>query len=370
MILAGFVSIVSYLMLRPMETDFLAKSWSVYKEVYLDPRGFVLDRTRERGQVTSEGQSYALLRAVWMRDAAAFERIFDWTERHMLRPDGLYSWLWSPAGEGRVVDANTATDGDQDIAMALLLAAEAFGRERYRTRGTALVATLRRQILLRAGTAVFPSAGNWANAGRIINLSYFRPWAYPYFHRVDPEGGWLQVITTGYDLIHQVRSHPGTLLVPDFSVLTSEGRIASVTRASGFSGEFSFDAMRLFWHVAFDCRLHRRAAACSDPLGASAFAAVIERDGFIGTKYTLSGEMSVSDQSYSFDGGLLPAFEIHAPRLAAKLKAGRLAIGGLVSRLHRPDLYYDQNWTWFGVALSSGFLVERMPAVQTITSAR
>ena len=103
------------------EREFLTASWETYRRLYIDADGYVLDRTRNDGEVTSEGQAYALLRAAWMDDPATFDRVFAWTERHLRRPDGLYSWRWSPRGGGALLDVNSAADADQDIAFALIL---------------------------------------------------------------------------------------------------------------------------------------------------------------------------------------------------------------------------------------------------------
>ena len=81
----------------PIEA-FLGTAWTAYKEVFIRPEGYVWDEARQ--EVTSEGQSYALLRAAWMGDRETFDRVFAWTEAHLARPDGLYSWQWTPHAAG------------------------------------------------------------------------------------------------------------------------------------------------------------------------------------------------------------------------------------------------------------------------------
>jgi endo-1,4-beta-D-glucanase Y len=127
---------------------FLEEAWAVYLRTYVHPDGYVLDPRRDSGRVTSEGQGYALLRAVWERDEAAFRRIASWTEAHLQRPDGLHSWLWTPEDGGRIVDPNTATDGDMEIAWALLMAANVFGDDALRVRGAEIVRAVRTHAAL------------------------------------------------------------------------------------------------------------------------------------------------------------------------------------------------------------------------------
>ena len=117
------------------QDDFVLRAWDAYKAAYIHPDGYVLDRTRNSGEVTSEGQGYALLRAVWMRDEATFTQVLDWTESRLRRPDGLYSWRWSPEAGGHVRDVNTATDADQEAAFALILASVVFGKPEVQGQG-------------------------------------------------------------------------------------------------------------------------------------------------------------------------------------------------------------------------------------------
>src|SRR4029453_14784492 len=174
------------------DRELLERLWQHYKKHYVDDAGFVLDHQQQR--ITSEGQSYALLRAAWMRDRATFDRVLAWTEAHLKRPDGLSSWLFSPTAQ-HLLDANTATDADQDIAYALVIAAQAFKAPRYLERAREIVKAVRTVASItwseHGQHRWFPTAGNWATTERLVNLSYFLPYAYPEFNKLDPEGQWL-----------------------------------------------------------------------------------------------------------------------------------------------------------------------------------
>ena len=60
-----------------------------------------------------------------LRMQATFAGVYAWTHAHMTRPDHLLAWHWGrrPDGSWGVLDANTASDGDLDYALALALAA-------------------------------------------------------------------------------------------------------------------------------------------------------------------------------------------------------------------------------------------------------
>jgi endo-1,4-beta-D-glucanase Y len=355
------IALVSSCASRPASLRFLDSAWENYRTTYIRPDGYVLDPSRDGGMVTSEGQAYALLTAVWQRDYATFSRVYSWTDTNLRRPDGLYSWLWSPA-TGRLVDANTAADADQEIAFALILAANAFDIEAYRMRARDILEAIRKVESLALPGGWFPAAGNWAREERTINLSYFIPYAYPFFAHVDPDGDWMSVIDVGYDLLDQTLGPMDSKLIPDFMVVNQLGGVQPLPRGSKLSRDFSFDAVRIFWRVAADCRLHHRRRACEDPLQVSRLNGVLVRDGAIFTRYSSQGEPLTSDQSLSFYGSILPALRLHVPELADVIIRTTLTDEALASLRAETDRYYDRNWVWFGIALDSGLLEARIPS--------
>ncbi|MDP3595760.1 MAG: glycosyl hydrolase family 8, partial [Nitrospirota bacterium] len=103
------------------QLDDLSALWSFYKQTYIQ-HGRVVSLD-EQGITTSEGQGYAMLRAVWSNDRTTFNTVWAWTKQHLqVRDDKLFAWKW----KGVVLDNNSATDADTDIALALILAARRF----------------------------------------------------------------------------------------------------------------------------------------------------------------------------------------------------------------------------------------------------
>lgn len=341
---------------------FLDAAWQAYRRIYIHPSGYVLDRTRNGGEVTSEGQSYALLRAAWTGDRATFDRVHAWTTRVLQRPDGLHAWRWSPEAGGRILDGNSATDADQDIAFALILAADRFDEPAHLARARRIL----RAIHLGAGIEVaggwFPSAGNWAVPERIVNLSYFAPYAYPYFARLDPDADWEGVATVGYALLARATAGGEASLPPDFMVVAPDGQIAALPPDSTLGATFSFDGIRIPWRIEFDCRLHGRAEACASIGGLPALSALLAEEGRLVTAYDTGARALDRGESPSVYAGLLPALDRQRPDLAALVRRTHLGLPSLGAILQRDDRYYDLNWVWFGLALADGWLVERTPA--------
>lgn len=361
--------------------SFLDTAWPTYLERHVHFEGYVLDPRRDGGRVTSEGQGYAMLRAVWERDEASFRRLAAWTAEHLQRPDGLHSWLWTPEEGGSVVDPNTATDGDMEIAWALLMAAQLFEDDALHRRGAEIVRAVRlhtgipvregdggtaSEVGLSHGPADpapwFPAAGDWAVDDRIINLSYFLPYAHPWFQEADPEGGWEGVTGVGYGLIQRWLADPAHRLPPAFLQLDDSGRPVPLEPERELEIEFSFDAIRLYWRIEADCRLHGTSVACDDPLGIRATLALLHGGTGVASRYAMDGTRLTDAESTTFYAALLPVARRVAPELASELLDPRLDDSALDTLLRSNDRYYDQNWVWFGLALDRGLIQDRTPA--------
>ena len=106
--------------------DQLESSWSFYKSEYIR-QGRVV-RPKNDYDTVSEGQAYAMLRALWMNDKETFDKVYRWTEANLSRlekfDDNLLAWQYGMTDNGgpAVLDWTPATDADLDYALALFLA--------------------------------------------------------------------------------------------------------------------------------------------------------------------------------------------------------------------------------------------------------
>ena len=344
--------------------SFLEASWEPYLERYVRDGSHVVDPRRDGGMVTSEGQAYLLLRAVWLRDEATFRSAFRWTEEELRRPDGLYAWLWSPR-TGAVRDSGSAADADQEIALALALAARAFDEPRYRERARGLVRAIRTGERLDLPRGWLPAAGDWAVGDRIFNPSYFLPYAYSYFRDLDPGGGWGEVTAAGYRLLEGLEASPRFRLPPDFLVVSEDGSPVPLPEDHELSRDFSFDAVRLYWRLAVDCRLRGEASPCRPGPGLDLLAGAIRDGEPVRTRYApASGRPLTDETSPSFYGALLPALDRHHPDAARRVLERRLTPRTLEEVAGATDRYYDQNWVWFGLAAHESLIRRRTPPAE------
>ena len=272
----------------------LTASWQSYCRHFIKSDGQVII-PEEGGGTISEAQAYALLRAVWANDAPVFARVYAWTYKNLSRVhthgDSLLAWRWGrlPGGSWGVLDANSATDGDLDYALALVLAHRLGwrappGLPDYREEARRVQADIldKEVVALPAGELLL-TPGNWheLKPPYLVNPSYFSPAAYRLFASTsgatEPQGGaegkgaapspplqpevevtnnrarWSRLHQSTYKLLGQLSQglggQTGVGLFPDWCRVDAAGRLAP---APGKDTRFGWEAVRLPYRVALD----------------------------------------------------------------------------------------------------------------------
>jgi oligosaccharide reducing-end xylanase len=79
--------------------------------------------------VRSEGMSYGMIIAVQMDKQEEFDRLWKWAKTYMYHTNGPYEgyFAWHCTPEGKPIDANPASDGEEWFVMALFFAAGRWG---------------------------------------------------------------------------------------------------------------------------------------------------------------------------------------------------------------------------------------------------
>ena len=156
------------------------------------------------GITTSEGQSYAMLRAVWMGDETTLDTVWRWTASNLQLGGGApFASLWN----GKAVDTHSASDADSDIALALFFAARRFGQPALRAAVHTTLAAIWKDDVVSIDALNVLTAGNWATTqelpGPVINPSDFAPYAYRIFAVEDPNHPWSTLIDSSYTLLNE-----------------------------------------------------------------------------------------------------------------------------------------------------------------------
>jgi len=355
----------------------LAASWQFYKVHFIQADGRVV-RPENHHDTISEGQAYALLRAVWSNDQATFDRVYGWTEAHLSQQprNGRHLLAWhfgqDQQGQWRLLDGNSATDADLDYALALLLAQRRWGRPSGPLPAYQEKAILVLRDILSHNTCRDPwdrlwlTPGDWASCQLplLLNSSYFSPAAYEVFYWTSGDRRWLQLADSAYQglelLSRRFGEQTGVGLVPDWCLLRAKEDFAPAPEQSA---AFGWDAIRVPWRVGL-------AAVWFQDKRARHFLAKTFLP-FARQQWQAHGRLSAV---FTYDGRALEDYD--SPVLYASLVAAALADGDqtlarqAVEKIlgfyqegpeggffNRPDDYYGNNWAWFGLAAYRGLVV-------------
>ena len=325
---------------------------------------------RPDGTVASESQAYAMLRAVWSNDRAAFDRTWGWTQANLLNGKGLLSWLWK---DGRVVDAHAAADADTDTALALLMAGKRWNDPALVEAGQRMVRAIWANEVVTVAERPHLVAGDWATEGPVVavNPSYFSPYAYRIFKEADPEHDWYTLLDSGYDVLFA--SSRATLgaersagLPPDWVGLDrATGEPRPLRLESDDTTGYGFDAARTYWRVALDQRWTGDGRAQAFLSQAGFLRDEVEHKGEVSAVYARDGTIEERTPSVVGQAGALAALLTLDPAQAHRLYTSRFVggavyvpngpdgAGGQRQRAYwtNPDDLYAQDWGWFATAL-------------------
>jgi len=272
----------------------------------------------------SEGHGYGMLIAVLMSGPEQPEARADFdalARFYLAHPTTehppLMAWRQVAERGGRLIeqidDRDSATDGDLDIAYALLRAEAQWGNAGAIDYGTAA------RKLLAAITAaeMHPERhtlqlGNWVEPGSkydgALRPSDFMPGHWKAFAAATGDPRWTQALDATYTLLAEAatRHAPQTGLLPDFLQISK----ASYTPAppkfleGKHDGAFGYNACRVPWRIGTDYLLtgDPRALALLRPMNTWARTATEGDPDRLNAGYRLDGHPLAEDESSAFWG--------------------------------------------------------------------
>ncbi|HEX8924026.1 MAG TPA: glycosyl hydrolase family 8 [Patescibacteria group bacterium] len=344
----------------------LTSSWEKYKKEYIGVDGRVIDKS-QNNVTTSEGQSYAMLRAVFIDDKSSFDLAWKWTKENMKRPnDNLFGWRWGQRADksyGFMENGgdNSASDADSDIALSLILAKRRWGDSKYEDAAKVILTDLWNTETDQANGKRYLIAGNWAKSQSelIINPSYWSPYAWRIFAKVDDKNDWNSLIGPAYDLLNQsgkvnLAGKNGVGLPPDWIAIERNSGNLQVPSTGNLDTDYSFDAMRVPWRIYLDWDWNKENKA-KDYLtnNFGVLREFYQRDGRIPTIISHDGSVIKSVENPAMYATALGYF------LAADPQAAKQIYQDKIVKLYSNDSntflesipYYELNWLWFGTAL-------------------
>ena len=297
----------------------------------------------------SEGIAYGMMLAVYMDDHELFDELWKY-EQLFLDDRGLMNWEIHADGMQILGGGGAATDADEDMAWALLMADRQWGGQG--TLGDSYLNHAKSQIgkiwsnEILDGKLVKPGDhwGDWNN----INPSYFAPAYYRVFAQVTGNMGWNDVILTCYDTIdnalNDANGNKNNGLVPAWC--TSRG-------APNNGANYQYDSCRTPFRIALDYCFFGEPRAKAYVAKTSAFFSQIGASNIV-DGYALNGAPQparTSGQSAAFVGpagvGAMSdvAYQTFIDGTYANVATLNLLVGGT---------YYELSWTALSLLMMSG----------------
>ena len=337
---------------RVERLDELAALWGFYKFHYIDD-GRVISLDEDR-ITTSEGQGYAMLRAVWSDDEETFERVWSWTQRHLAREDDrLFSWKW----KGRVLDRHAATDADTDIALSLLLAARRFAEPDYAEQALAIIRDIWEKEILVIADACHVTAGDWVQREPVpvIHVGYLAPYAYAEFAKIDSEHPWSCVADTAYDVLRWIYVDNEIAFPPERIYLDREtGALQLESPDTRRVGDFGYDVFPIFWRIALDAHWHWRMEGALRERMLAPLRTAYERDGRLFDRARPDGRALSELEALPLYATVHSLAEVADPDFAHRLRDEKLEALWKKAIAGKETPYYLHNWLAFDETLSLG----------------
>lgn len=342
----------------------LQQSWVAYRQRFIQADGRVIDR--ESGdRSTSEGQAYAMLRAVFSNDPATFAKTLNWSENNLQRQtegkrsDRLWVWKWGRDASGKwgALDPNFASDADIDSITALILAARRWHRPEYLN-----LARSKLQDLWTLSTVALPSGTRYLLPGPKaafvvqpstikLNPSYLAPYAFRLFAQIDSAHDWLSLVDSSYQVLDKSAQLSVVGLPSDWVALdTSTSQFFPLPQSSPIQTIYGFDAYRVWWRVALDAAWFKEPRALqflSQHLGHLQEKWQTQQK--IPAQFNLQGEPLVNYESSSQYAMLYAAFRLIEPETAEQILQRKLLPSYHDGIWDNDSAYYSQNLAWLGM---------------------
>ena len=344
----------------------LLELWGRYKQTILE-KGTLRALDKSQNDITtSEGQSYTLMRAVWMDDRETFDTAWKWTKDNMQRDDNLIAWKFGDQGGGKFGilteqgGNNIATDADVDIAYALIMASNRWKEDDYLYDAKPMLDSIWEKAVVDVNGQPVLAANDIERKNEssiIVNPSYFSPYAYRVFAKVDTARDWSGLVDSSYDILFAasdstLNTSKSSGLTPNWiRVDRASGEVKPA--GSGLDTNYGYDAFRTPWRLTLDYKYNKEVRAKQVLSKYTTLSDDWQKRGQLASIYSHDGKVVTDDSVPAQYGASLGYFMLEKPSQAKEIYERQLISN------YDPDnqgwryplSYYDDNWAWFGIAL-------------------
>ena len=305
----------------------------------------------------SEGIGYGLLLAVYMNDQTLFDKLWQYEQLH-LDANGLMDWEINPEGtapSGR----GAASDGDEDMAFALVMADKKWGGkgtlpDTYLNNAKKLIDLIWKFEVDHTRNEVF-MPGDSFGGGQVINISYLAPAYYRVFGQVTGKTtDWNKVVESSYGALNAAlnatNKNVTNGLVPAWS--TPAG-VPMAPSGTSHPINHQLDSSRTPFRIALDFCWFNEARALTYLQKITAF-------------YSGIGAANLVD-AYELDGTPASGASLHLAAFVGPAGVGAMAASSFATlrdqaytALVTPpgllggSLYYNESWSVLSVLMMNG----------------
>ena len=231
----------------------LNNTWEEYKKKY-----FVNSSIRNNpSYLTSSDQKYGLLQSIINNDRPTFDTIWNFTKNNFQKRNGdklLASKIQNIDGATSILDSNSSSDAEQDIALSLILANNKWNEKQYLSDAKEIISDLYKLRLtnLNGPKTILQSDSNINKGYDLINMGYLSPAHYRIFNSVNPENNWNQVANDSYIILNDVMK--GKTLIPNWVKYNYNSKqYEDATDLRGpTSNLFNAEAAQIYWRLNLD----------------------------------------------------------------------------------------------------------------------
>jgi endoglucanase len=282
-------------------TDTVETAYQNWKAAFFD--GSKVIRPENGNDTVSEGIGYGMLIGVFMDDQPMFDTLWSYA-KSKFDTNGLMTWCIPGSGSGSCSGHGSATDGDEDMAYALLMASKQWSGGTYASDATTLISNIFNHEV--SGNIL--EGGDGFNNANELDPSYFAPSYYRAFAAVDTGHNWMGVLSQCYSVLAAAQGSDG--LVPNWVSAGGTG-ISSVDSTHGIY--FGYDSCRIPFRIGLDVCLNGSATP-----EATTYVGLISS--FYSSKATATSLAAIND-GYTTTGGA-PNYMTYAAGMAFLGPAG------------------------------------------------
>lgn len=209
--------------------------YSFWKKTFIVEVGSQKSRVvdPENNNITSsEGMGYGLLFSATVGDLSVFDRLWEYTKSN-LDEKGLMNWEID--ANGSILGLGSATDADQDIAYALLLASKKWTKSAYLAEANGMIKAIKNNEI--SADYLLLSGDKWGG-NQTFNPSYFSPSYYVAFGELNKldKDYWQKVSDVNLQIISK-SANEKTGLLPDW--VNKDGSVLDK------NNKFGYEALRV-----------------------------------------------------------------------------------------------------------------------------